>query len=422
MDLAVIKKWAERKDFYILILVFAVLPIFSHGGGLGIAAILSVSGLGALFGFRFLPLSITARRVPLPIYLLALLLVWGFITSFYSPYRSDNTLGNAVKILFGVPLYLMCASVIKSCSADEKKKQTLIKILVFTAIGSAIAILLDQISGYAITLALDPLAAGQDMNAKRGDIMQNISQGTAVLTVLLAPVCVLLWGRGQYGKPMAFVLAALVLACAISMGKSASVAAILLAAGMMGFAKWRPVAAIKLSFLFTGLAIFFAPLLAWASSNLDANTKARLPFSWEERVENWGFLFQKILEHPFIGHGFDAARTFNDTHIIRGFEGRAIVSLHPHNAGLQLWVELGLIGAMLACAVLYRRAILFTAHARRDEPPFQGSNDRGKRLDLYLYSAVKFVLRALARLVVGRNYFRGGASLFDQRLNLIGQK
>lgn len=88
--------------------------------------------------------------------------------------------------------------------------------------------------------------------------------------------------------------------------------------------------------------------------------KAKLPFSWEERVENWGYLFGKILEHPIKGHGFDALRTFNETHTIRGFEGRAIVSLHAHNAGLHIWVELGFVGAILGCVALFMGARYLT--------------------------------------------------------------
>jgi len=85
-------------------------------------------------------------------------------------------------------------------------------------------------------------------------------------------------------------------------------------------------------------------------------------------VFNWEVLYQKILEHPFIGHGFDAVRTFNGTHTIRGFEDRALVSLHPHNAGLHLWVEVGFVGVVLACLALYLGARTLTGSERLSKP------------------------------------------------------
>jgi len=50
--------------------------------------------------------------------------------------------------------------------------------------------------------------------------------------------------------------------------------------------------------------------------------------------------------------GFDASRTFSETFIAS--DGREIVtvSLHPHNAGIQIWTETGIIGAILASAVI----------------------------------------------------------------------
>lgn len=74
------------------------------------------------------------------------------------------------------------------------------------------------------------------------------------------------------------------------------------------------------------------------------------------RLEIWNFVTERISEKPLLGHGVEATRSMksearmvvNDTHTI----------LHPHNAYLQIWVELGFAGAMLAAAfalfVLYR--------------------------------------------------------------------
>jgi O-antigen ligase len=65
----------------------------------------------------------------------------------------------------------------------------------------------------------------------------------------------------------------------------------------------------------------------------------------------------RIHEKPWLGHGIEATKNFispvrlpvNDTTGV----------LHPHNSYLQIWVELGLAGALIACmlAILVLRRI-----------------------------------------------------------------
>jgi len=60
------------------------------------------------------------------------------------------------------------------------------------------------------------------------------------------------------------------------------------------------------------------------------------------------------LERPVIGYGMNSARTMSDktTRIrddIRGDYGERL-PLHPHNFALQIWLELGAVGALLFTA------------------------------------------------------------------------
>lgn len=347
-----LKEWVARKDFFMLLLVFLTVPIFAHAGGLGIAAIIGLCGLVALAGFP--PrMSEIKNRFPMPVRMLLLLLVWGWISSFWSPYQSDDIMTNPVKLMLGVPVFLLCAYLIKMSASVPKKAKILTGILCVGTLALSVSILVDQLSGYAISFAVDPLDPGQDLTARIGDMIQNIGHATSVLTLLLAPVSVLLWTRGRIGKAASLTLVVLTLACGFTTGQSASTLGALTALLLMGLASRRPVLALRTGFLLAGASILFAPLLAFLSAHLGANIKNALPFSWEERVENWSYLSQKLSQHPIVGHGFDAVRMFNDTHTIRGFEGRALVSLHPHNAGLHIWVELGVIGAVLSCTALY---------------------------------------------------------------------
>lgn len=118
------------------------------------------------------------------------------------------------------------------------------------------------------------------------------------------------------------------------------------------------------------VAVLAAPLLLGAAlprlPALDA-----LPPSAAHRVLIWDFVLERIGERPLLGWGGEASRsvpggrdTFGTATLERfglggsvpraWFEGvRAQrLPLHPHNAPLQIWLELGAVGALLAAGLL----------------------------------------------------------------------
>lgn len=64
------------------------------------------------------------------------------------------------------------------------------------------------------------------------------------------------------------------------------------------------------------------------------------------RLYIWQFTAENIQKHPFIGFGFDASRALPGGKEIAA-ENWAKMPLHPHNAALQVWLELGLPGALV---------------------------------------------------------------------------
>ena len=71
----------------------------------------------------------------------------------------------------------------------------------------------------------------------------------------------------------------------------------------------------------------------------------------QARLDSWNYVLQKIMERPITGWGVEASKTWDETVRIIGAAGREvdyrIVPGHPHNGGLQIWSETGLIGAIL---------------------------------------------------------------------------
>ena len=66
------------------------------------------------------------------------------------------------------------------------------------------------------------------------------------------------------------------------------------------------------------------------------------------RLEVWNSVSTYILTHPFLGSGIEATRSVPAFETQEIFQpGRTL--LHPHNAVLQIWMEFGVVGAMMSC-------------------------------------------------------------------------
>jgi len=101
------------------------------------------------------------------------------------------------------------------------------------------------------------------------------------------------------------------------------------------------------------MLIVGAPLLFPRLVRIDAVADAALQMNksslWH-RLQIWSFVGDRIAEKPLFGWGLDSARAIpgGNQRIPYGYLGQTMLPLHPHNAPLQLWLELGLPGALLA--------------------------------------------------------------------------
>ena len=107
-----------------------------------------------------------------------------------------------------------------------------------------------------------------------------------------------------------------------------------------------------------------APALDPASIRATSNSQNA---SFLHRLDIWAFTIRQIEERPLIGWGFNASRTVPDGdahYYLRDRSGQIIgqgnrLPLHPHNGALQVWLELGLPGA-IGFAALFALAALRT--------------------------------------------------------------
>jgi O-antigen ligase len=102
--------------------------------------------------------------------------------------------------------------------------------------------------------------------------------------------------------------------------------------------------------------LLIAPAVVWAvrATGHYGAIEHAVPLSWSMRMTFWSHTVDWIGDHPLRGWGLDASRMF----------GPGIV-LHPHDDALQLWLELGVLGVLLAAGIWWS-AVSRLARAERD--------------------------------------------------------
>lgn len=339
--------WRGRINTGVLIVFLLLIPVMSHAGGLGMAPLAAIIGGTAwLARERFV-----WRKPPLHIFALFYFLIWAALTSLWSPYSAGILLTNPVKLIIGVLLFLGCIHAVRR--GQQALPVILPHIFVALNIFTCGLIIADCLSGFGLTYMVDPLGATENPVRKLADVEMNIGHSVTVLLLFLGPVMAIMMQRIKLGWIIALIYVAAVLWAAYLSGLAVGIlsAAVVLAALIVSIL-W-PRAAFKLAVVFAIAAILLAPLIGVISHNLPADWVDRLPLSWEHRVAMWDYTVAKIWEAPFFGHGFDAVRTFDDTMPLGRAKNWRIVSLHPHNAGLHIWVETGLVGVLLSCGALF---------------------------------------------------------------------
>jgi O-antigen ligase len=79
-----------------------------------------------------------------------------------------------------------------------------------------------------------------------------------------------------------------------------------------------------------------------------------LKHSAHHRIEIWHFTAERALERFVLGHGIGSSRFVPNGKEVSAFQdaGKPIIPLHPHDAFLQIWLELGLFGVMIATTLM----------------------------------------------------------------------
>lgn len=313
---------------------FALLPAAAAGGAMALPLLLSLAGLTALGPAVFRQV---LEKRPLALAMLLFLAFWAEFTSLWSPW--DGPTGLKVIALMALGLLFIAAA-----AANEKSSAL--------TLSAAVAAFLVLAVLLGVEAAFDmPLNRGIQPELAEGELNRNPSRGLIVLLALTWPVVAWLLANRR-GWTTALAGAIMIAACALSLQFDQLVTAIGLGVSSLIFAIAlfaRRFAILATSF---GLAVwmliapFATPLLVSSPQLVES-----VPLSWAHRIAIWRYTCARIIEQPWFGHGIDSGRMTTDMLVIRGLETRGI-PVHPHSASLQIWHDLGLVGALLSATLL----------------------------------------------------------------------
>jgi O-antigen ligase len=188
-----------------------------------------------------------------------------------------------------------------------------------------------------------------------------LNQAATVYTVWLWPLAVALARLHGRRLAVAFAVAA---AAVIALTDSQS-GRVALCVGLLVFALagWRSRLAFAALRLGVTALVLATPLLVGALPAPQDSFQWRwLPNSAHHRLAIWSFAGERIAEHPWRGWGMEASRAIpggdDEARVARQTgESHEIMRqpqqpLQPHSARVQVWLELGLPGALLVGALL----------------------------------------------------------------------
>jgi len=199
-----------------------------------------------------------------------------------------------------------------------------------------------------------------------------LGRGTTALIVLSVPAMVML-GREARWRGLAVLVAMLTAWGAWRFGISANLLAFGAALGAMAGAMAVPRAMVMaVAGLWLG-ALVTAPLMAYLPAEaMHGALEGQVPPSAIQRLYTWQTLGALVPAGLPWGHGADAARAFAETagtvELSGAYGPLKIVPTHPHNVFLQIWLELGVPGVLLAAGAIISAAAAVLLRAPLTRP------------------------------------------------------
>ncbi|MCF8479095.1 MAG: O-antigen ligase family protein [Rhodospirillum sp.] len=280
--------------------------------------------------------------------------LWALVTLAWSPSPTAGARGaiSMVVIALGGVLCVRCLNSL----SDPIHKRRLVGLLSAAVLAGATVVILEALSGGLLLPLIKPSLLSLE------DRVSSLNSGV-IIGFLLAWVLVM--GALEQGRrPLAGGLAVgMVLMVFLSNSESAKAALIMaistgVASLLLG--RW----ALRLVFLGYGMVLVLTPFVFRhiLTDTLFREMAPSLPFSLQHRFIMWRHVSEWVFEHPILGWGIGSSRSFEHERVVRDFflgefgwvqKSLQVMPIHPHNASLQIWLDLGVVGLVIVILFLF---------------------------------------------------------------------
>ncbi len=365
-------------------------PVAAWLGPLAFAPLVALTGLLTLPSFR-----VEDGDRPAAIAILVLV-IWAGGSTVWSPYNAKSVLeSSAIKLASEAVLYGSVIVAARQASRGDQRR--FLGVLVWGMATLGCVLLAEAATGAGMYQALRQ-AMG---NPIRPDLaIKNVAQGLFVLA-LLTPIAIVAALRIGATLLLAVPMVAGVIWPSIVFAYDAPLVALAASGLALGVVWIWPRMGPRLLATLAAIFFLFAPVVVWGARQMGFYQvlQAQVSASWSQRMTYWRHAQDWIGDHPLRGWGLDASRMFGPG-----------IQLHPHDSALQIWLELGLIGAV-AAAVLWAAILAGLGRNRRD---LTAAACAGSAMAYLTFSAVSFGVWQEWWLAIGAVACATGAALQRQ--------
>jgi len=365
---------ALTSDRRAIAVLAAAMPALAALAPNAIAIVLPAAALGTLLrGGPILRPALGARSVWSVAAVFLGLMIWSALSIIWS-IDPDESAARLAKIAAIGACGLLVLAAATQLTAEQRAAWALGllagTVLLLAQIGE------ELLSGGAIIASVHWV--GGDAPAYRMIFLQT---GANLLAILIWPTAAVAWRR--FMPALAVALVGTAGALIVLVGAAAAAAAFVAGGLVFGAARLAPRATLMIVGGLVAAGFVLAPLVStvvtvgpWMKSLPDP-----VVISVYHRAKIWSFTAERIKERPLLGWGLDSARSIpggdekvdiNKELDYRQPEGvppkytiaAVKLPLHPHNGILQLWLELGAVGAALGLGMVVIATVAIGRGAR----------------------------------------------------------
>ena len=303
-------------------------------------------------------------------WLLAALVIWGAASTIWS-IVPEQSMSRAFRLfLFGAGSIILLSAAMR---IDPARRQRLESFTVAGFVIGLLFILFELATSGFVHSALNGFYNFSGGPLTRAMNLFELNRASSVISILAWVVVIPVWRKYGWAGALTVVL---VSAFAISQLQPGSpFLAILAGATLFGVAWFVPRLATAVLLAGIAIGLLMLPFIADIQPIITGLIRdfGFSEFSLHHRMAIWQFASEHSIARPVMGWGLDASRlvgvgqevVVDDAPNLR-FRSVDVLPLHPHNALLQAWLELGAVGALLLGALFAAavRAIHRCVHGR----------------------------------------------------------